>query len=786
MRQPLESYLSTSEWHIAKSGWDPTQQGVEESQFTLGNGYLGSRGVLEELPRDSRAGTFFAGLYDNTGSHVTELINAPNPFLLQVAIGGEKLDVSAMEVLDHSRALDMRHGAIFRNTLYQTTRERNKIQYKSLRFISMFNPHVVVMRVELTPLDASTVFTVRSGIDTSVTNMGLVTEGAKRHFHIHEYTTLDNTNYLCMKTFEKEILLGYASHLTVYHNGRLRHQLRPIFTLKVGAGRTVVITKYFALFTSQTVPQSAVRSRALDVLNRSVLAGFDELFKRHSRRWEKIWQRSDIQIKGDFRLQRKLRFSIYHLLIAATEHTKNDISIGARCLTGEGYRGHIFWDTEIFMLPFYIYTAPNLAKKLLLYRYGGLAAARVQAASEGYSGAMFPWESAGTGEDVTPTWHKDFDGRVIEIHTGERQHHITADIAYGISHYYHATDDKRFMLDHGLEMLLETARFWASRVEYDSNRRKYSINNVIGPDEFHDNVNDNAYTNAMARENLRVARTLYLTFKRSDPKEVRTLTKRLKFRQKELKTWQAIEEGINIPNHKDGSLIEQFDGYFKRRKYPMPDLDGNSLPRFPSNVRLERIGKTQFVKQADVLMLLYLLRGMLKNEAVARNFLHYEKRTLHKSSLSTTVHACMASRLGLRDMAYRYLAITASIDLNNVYGNTPDGVHAAALGGTWQVVVMGFCGVFLRDGILCFDPHLPRQWQAVSFKLYWHGDRFDVTVDKRQVLLRCRRETDRVRGDKRIVTVQVYGRKQQLELDRLYRLPRGKRSRTRVDVEDIF
>jgi kojibiose phosphorylase len=773
MAEGLERYLSSSEWHIAELGWDPARQNARESIFTLGNGLLGSRGVLEEIPTGARPGTFFAGLYDTTGAQVTELVNAPNPIFFQVAIGGEKLDVSAMDVLDHKRILDLRQAALFRESLFRTTLNKNRVRFQSLRFFSMHNPHVAVMQVAITPLDESTCFTIRSSVDTGVTNMGLVTEGAKRHFHIHDFHDEGAVNYLCTKTLEQEVLLAYAHQAKVKIGRRERSTPRRKFEIKVRKGSTVFITKYFAFYTSQHRPPGTVHAQAVKTLKRAVLAGFDVLLERHRKKWQKLWRQSDVRIKGDAEMERALRFNIYHMLIAGSEHNSEHVSVGARTLSGEGYRGHVFWDTEIFILPFFIYTSPAIARKLLLYRYHHLPAARDNAKANGYKGAMFPWESAACGGDVTPTWHKNLDGKVIEIHTMQQEHHITADIAFAVCHYYETTDDIEFMGDSGLELLLEAARFWASRVEYDKRRKKYVIHNIIGPDEFHENVNNNAFTNAMAGWTLNAAGKYYVEVRKRRPDKTRNLARRLGLRRSELDKWKKIEENILIPRAENGKLVEQFEGFFKRKKLPLPDLDSNLLPHLPSRVPLEKIGTTQFVKQADVVMLLYLLPEMFSPESMKRNFTHYERRTLHKSSLSAAVHAIVAGRLGLTDMAYRYLQIAAFTDLRDIYGNTADGMHAASLGGSWQGVLSGLAGMRPNNGALCLNPRMPGRWKSLVFTVAWQGTLLDVVIEKRVVSVHCHPPSRKVVDVKRKVALEVDGQRHELQCGERRRFPRA-------------
>jgi kojibiose phosphorylase len=786
MNQNLTKYLSSSEWHIEELGRDLDKQGVMESLFTLGNGYIGSRGVLEENPPGSRPGTFFAGLFDATGAQVTELINAPNPMSLQIAVGGEKLGLASMDVLDHRRVLDMRHGALFRETLYRTVVGKREVRYQSFRFFSMANPHVSVLRIAITPMKHAMTFTVTTAVDTSVTNMGLVTEGAKRHFHIQHHENVNGAHFLATITLEKDVLISYASMVTTTRNGRPRRQPKRTFEIHLKKNQTCILTKYFSLFTSREITPRKLRSKALHTLTQSARAGFDLLYKQHVKKWEALWHSSDIQIDGDNDLQRTVRFNIYHLLVAGNAHTPDNTSMGARCLSGEGYRGHVFWDTEVFVLPFFVHTAPSVARKFLMYRFHQLDSARENALKRGYAGAMFPWESADTGKDETPTWHKDFNGKVIEIRTMHQEHHITADIARAVSYYFLATDDTEFMFQAGLEILLESARFWASRVEQDPQRRAYVINGVIGPDEFHENVNNNAFTNMMARWNLRCARIRYEHLRRLRPGAIRKLATRLKFRPSELAKWHKIEERLYSPRKKPTGLIEQFDGYFSMRKYPLPDIDGSGLPRFPTQVSLERLGRTQFVKQADVMMLMYLQPEHFTYDQIHKNFVYYEKRTLHKSSLSAPIHSCVAARLGMRDLAYRYLQISANTDLKDIYGNTQEGIHAASLGGTWQALMMGFCGLSVQKGILHLDPHLPRQWRSIGCKIVWKGGLLGVRAGKNTLTLQWRRARPIKRGSMRVLPVCVYGALHQLESGKPYVFPRQHPHKSRIGTSGLF
>lgn len=764
MIEHFSQYLSDTSWLIFEHGWEPGLQNVSEVQLALGNGYIGSRAILEEIPAGSCPGTFFAGIYDKTGAQVTELVNAPNPIDFRISIDGEKLDPIAMDVLFHTRILDMRKGFLARKTVYSNVKKK-RFDYQSLRFFSTDNPHIAVMQIYLTPLDSSANLTITTSVDTSVTNEGLISEGRKKHVNIVESSLKGNINFLCTKTLEKEILLNYASYLKISKDKKVLPMPHRKFEVSLKRGETVCFTKFFSFYTSREVNPKRIRSETIKVLQKAVKEGFAKLFEKHCEAWKEKWSKADIKIEGAPDIQRIIRFNIYHLLIAANEEN-NDASIGAKALTGEGYRGHIFWDTEIFILPFFIYTNPPIAKKLLLYRYNRLEQARKIAQEKGYEGAMFPWESADTGEDVTPQWYKDSNGEIKKVTTMKFEHHITADIPYAFFHYFLATNDINFMFKYGLEVFLETAKFWSSRVEYDRFLKKYKIKNVSGPDEFHENVNNNSYTNMLAKWNLITATKLSKVLKRRDPEKVKEIIKKVNLKMEEIENFKKIAEKIYIPISKR-KIFEEFEGYFRKKKLPLPVSDDNLIPLFPKNVR--NLGETQYIKQADVVMLLYLLSDVFSKEVKKKNFLFYERRTLHQSSLSFPTHAIVALDAGEKNKAYRYFLNSAYADLKNIYGNTASGIHIASAGGTWQVVVNGFAGVKIIKGILSFEPKLPTHWKKIKFYLNWKGFLLSVNLEKEKIGI-----TFKSKSKRDFLNVRIYGSLQKLSANKMYYFSRKK------------
>ncbi|HVL05700.1 MAG TPA: glycosyl hydrolase family 65 protein [Acidimicrobiales bacterium] len=456
---------------------------------------------------------------------------------------------------------------------------------------------------------------------------------------------------------------------------------------------------------------------AHDALARARGQGPEELYARHRRAWRDRWLDADVVVDGDGQAQRDLRFALYHLIIAGDPESDR-ASIGARALTGPGYRGHVFWDTEVFCLPFFIWTHPGTARALLAYRHRTLPAARAKAARMGYAGALFAWESADTGEETTPESVRLPDGTELEVLTGIQEHHIAADVAWAVWQYWQVTGDDAFVAGMGAEIVLETARFWASRTTVDA-AGAHHICGVIGPDEYHEGVDDNAFTNVLARWNLRAADGLCDRFPE--------VAGRLGVTPDERERWEEVAAGLVVAFDPETGLYEQFAGFFERENVRAVDL----APRpFTAEmvVGVDRLGTTQVIKQADVLMLGVTLPGEVDLRAQMANYRYYEPRTSHGSSLSPAMHALVAARVGDLDDALSYFHLAGGVDLDNRMGNAADGVHIATMGGLWQAAVFGFGGVRADGGAVRIDPRLPPAWAGLSFPIRWRGTRIGVDL----------------------------------------------------------
>jgi kojibiose phosphorylase len=735
MKEYYSKYSNEDLWCIKEDGFDKEIQNIRESQFALGNGLIGCRGVLEENPLGASAGTYVAGVYDRITSQVAELVNFPNPLYLKFTIKGEKFGAVAMDIVNHKRVLNMRDGLLIRRTIYSDSKKR-RYDYQSLRFVSMHNKNIGVMQIILTPLDDRAELELQTGIDVSVYNAGVMTEGNKRHFQIKELGREDNSGYLVVETLEKRQRVIYRSGIYYKIGSKKIYAPDDILRLGLKKGQKAIFTKIFYICACREDESEFRKDLKLSKtkFKRAFRCNFESLLKKHRQEWHKIWDMADVVIEGTSDIQKNLRFNIYHMLICA--HCDDGFSsIGARTLSGEGYRGHIFWDSEIFLLPFYGHILPDVAKNMLLYRYRRLEQARIIAKTKGYKGAMFPWESAGMGEEEAPTWAKNLDGSIIKIKTDKLEHHITADIAYACRQYADISDDRDFMRNYGYEIILETARFWASRVEYNKKSAKFEIKNVIGPDEFHEHVDNNAYTNIMAKWNLLTGYKVYYEIKEKDHKGYKRLRAKLNLTDREVNKWKYIAPRIALNIRKD-KVIEQFDGFFNKRYIEIVNFDENNIPRLPAGIKVRDYNKTQFVKQADVLMSLYLLSDIFRYKIKESNFWYYVNRTLHKSSLSASIHTLVAIDVGVLSRAYQFFNVALRADISNLHGNTCEGIHAASLGGVWQSVVNGFAGISRQNNILSINPRMPKTWRKIKCSLLWRKNLVRIEAKNTEVYIK--------------------------------------------------
>jgi kojibiose phosphorylase len=710
-------------WLLTEEGVDPAREREVESLFAIGNGYLGARGSIAEGSRFSHPSTFVAGVYVAHGRRGPRLAVLPHWFHIEVSVEDQRLSVETGRVLSHRRRLDLRQGVLWREWRQQDPSGRIT-RLTSFQFASLADRHLLFQSIEITPENyAGTICLATRPWTATCTDIQ----------HVRR-----ESGGISMRAAATEIGIAgasdqlFAASRPASHVSDMDHGDGRWFW-DAGLGEAVRLERIFALFTSHDVANPS--ELAWRHLASTRARGFAAVVEAHVNAWHERWAAAEVKITADEEAERALRFATYHL-ISAVNPADDTVSIGARGLTGEAYRGHVFWDTEIYMLPFYVFTNPPAARALLMYRYHTLGAARRKAKAHGYSGALYAWESADTGDEVTPQTAVTPGGRLVVIRTGEQEHHISADVAYGVWQYWRATGEDAFMINAGAEILVETARFWASRAKVEHDGQAH-IRHVIGPDEYHEMVDDNAYTNGMAAFNLARAADIIALLDRKQSAGWQQLSVRLDLAEKEVQSWHALAASLATGFDPATKLIEQFAGYFG-----LEEIDTRDCTT-PADACLgaERISRSKVIKQADVVALSAMLWEDWPAEVHEANFRYYEPRTVHGSSLSPALHALVAARLDDQALARRYFRQAAEIDLANNMGNAAGGVHMGALGALWQVVVFGFAGLQLCDNGIALDPHLLPGWRELAFPVQFQGrllrlwlgadpKRIEVAVDR--------------------------------------------------------
>lgn len=743
----LKSLLSPSEWWVTETAFEVSKISFYETIFTIGNGYLGTRGALEEGHRASFPGTYINGLFDNHDSTVVDLVNAPNWLPITIWVEGEVLDMQNCEILNHERILDLKKGMLYRTTTFKDNKGRTT-RYESLRFASFADQHLCETQIELTAENYSGKITIESTVDGNTFNLDRLPQyttpqtfepevkwekwAKSKHLYSYETDTLTNGVYLETKTKDRPHTLGYASCISVPDGNRTVRNgydhSTEVVHLDVQQGETCSIEKLVSIYTSRDIDGN-IKDACVESLQKHLSSSAQQRLEDHTAVLEEKWDDCDIIIDGDDKASNAVRFNIYHLLICASPFDEK-ANIGAKSLSGEGYKGHVFWDTEIFMLPFYIFTQPETAKALLLYRYNMLEGAKENAKIEGFTGARYPWESADTGLEETPKWTHDGKDR---IWTGEEEIHITSDVVFGLLSYHTATGDTEFFLNYSAEILFETARFWMSRLEYNKDKDYYELNNVIGPDEFHEHINNSVFTNWLTKWNLEQSVACFNLLTEKHPEKLSEISSKIFLEPKEVIDWKEKAEKVFIPFDEGKKMVEQFEGYFQRREVPIVEWDENNMPRYPEGLTHFTCNDTTLLKQPDVVMLMYILPDEFSDEIKKINYEYYEARTMHKSSLSPSIHTIMGIETRNTDKALQYFERSAFVDLVNNQGNTPDGMHIASAGGTWQSVVNGFGGMRVKNQQLHFKPWLPDHWNSVKYKIRWKGDSLQVAVGKNEI-----------------------------------------------------
>ena len=730
-------------WCIRETGFATGTHFLRETLFALGNGYIGLRATGEEgysgPAGTSLDGTYLNGFYESEPIVYPEaafglartnqfMLNVPNAKGIALWIGDERFDPLAGTLDQYQRTLDFRTGVLERR-LEWTSPGGKRIALRSRRVVSLENKHLFAIAWEVTPVNFSGAITIVSSINGAVRNLeagddprvGSAVSGPA--LQTDSVTQDAAMSALVQHTHNSGFTLvsAIATHIdgVAADKTHTQQQASERFTVDAQMGQPVRLVKYGSYYSSRDYPAAELLERTRATLLAASSAGFDALCTSQAAYLADFWLHADVDIGGDDALQQGMRFNQFHLLQSVGRDGRTNIA--AKGVTGEGYEGHYFWDTEIYIFPFFLYSKPDVARKLLEYRYAGLPQARMRAREMAHAqGALYPWRTI-AGSECSAYFP-----------AGTAAYHINADIAYSIKSYFEATGDLDYMALAGTEIVLETARIWIGLGHVDRLGR-FCINEVTGPDEYTALVNNNYYTNVMARMHLRFAADCVDMLRSQRPDDFARVVAATGLLHGEVDAWRQAAATMHLPYDQALGIHAQDDSFLAKKPWDFAATPPENYPLL-LNYHSLVIYRHQVCKQADVVLALMLLSDEFALDDKRRDFDYYEAVTTHDSSLSSCIFSIIAAEVGYHQKAYDYFLETARLDLDDTHGNTHYGVHTAAMAGTWLGVAYGFAGMRVVDGALRFAPSLPQQWQHYQFQIQLRGSFLRVRVTPEEVV----------------------------------------------------
>nr|WP_302142666.1 glycosyl hydrolase family 65 protein [uncultured Schaedlerella sp.] len=750
MNMEIKPIYPVEPWTITETSFDRKYNYRNETTFSLSNGYIGTRGTFEEAYDfdidTGLEGNFVNGFYEseqirygeaNFGSPLfsQSLLNLPSMKETRVLLEDEWFTMEEGTIENYSRTLHMKDGVLKRSLVWTSPRGR-KAEIQFQRLVSFEMKNIMAIRVQVTPLNFSGKIQFRSRLQADVENHTRKTnpivdygpfgrrleplrlEGEGHRLYYEGITKNSRLTVAC--GCGHRVSGGRCETGWEFCTGELEGMA--VLTAEAKEGSAVVLEKMLCYSTDLDLPAEDLKGYILDTLEEAEQKTFGGLEKSQKAYMGRFWDTADIRIQGkdSEALQQGLRFNLFHILQSAGRDGRT--GMGAKGLSGEGYEGHYFWDTEMYVLPVFVYTEPETARRLLDYRYGTLEQARERARILGHDkGALFPWRTI-NGEEAS-TYYP----------LGTAQYHINADIAYALSLYLQVTGDVDYLKEKGAEILIETARVWADAGSFaECKGGRYCICSVTGPDEYNVLVDNNFYTNLMARENLRDAKGAVEYLARHGRDALGRLKKKLDFSEEELKLWQKIIDHMYFPYDEARQVYPLDDGFMMRRPWDESRIPEEKRAWLYENYHPLFIMRHRMSKQADAILGMYLHSHLFTKEEIRRNYDFYQEVTLHHSSLSTCIFGIVASDIGYDDEAYRYFSQSARMDLDDYHHNFYAGIHGANMAGTWQAVVNGFAGLRCQDSRLKFSPSLPSEWESYSFKLRYKRALLRIAVSRGQ------------------------------------------------------
>ncbi|MDO3411386.1 beta-phosphoglucomutase [Saccharibacillus sp. CPCC 101409] len=723
-------------WTVTEQIFDVEQSLRSETIFAVANGYLGMRGNFEEgyygPVGSSYRGTYINGFYESAPIIYGEegygyarerqtMLNVADAQIIRIWVEDEPLHIFHGSLFGYHRQLDMRKGIVTRTIQWQSP-EGRQIEVVFERMASLADPNLLLIRCKIRPMNFDGSIRIESAIEGGVVNQ--VSAGDPRSGSSFSGPVL---NTLEMR--ENETYTGIAQrtrvtgfHVTCAAEHRLHgaeytvdteaagSRVEKRFNLSAESGQEIVLEKYIAYHASEEPDVGSLWTEGIRLLDSAMEQGFDEYARKQEEILDEFWLTADVRVEGDAALQQGLRFSAYHLFQSVGRDGRTNMA--AKGLTGEGYEGHYFWDTEIYVLPFFLQTVPDIARKLLDYRHYILPEARNRAEELGFKGALFPWRTIG-GEETSAYFP-----------AGTAQIHIDADIAHAVKLYNQAARDTDYMYGDGLEILVETCRFFASFGQFIPGRG-FCINGVTGPDEYTALVNNNTYTNVMVRDGFHYTVDLLEELRSQDERRFDEVTGQFGVTDGELGSWKKMADEMYI--HREHGMIGQDDSFLQKAVW---DFAGTPQDKHPLLLHFHPmvIYRSQVLKQADLVLAFHLQPELFTRAEKARGYLYYEGLTTHDSSLSSCAHSMVAAELGYLRQAYDFFMDTARLDLDDTHNNVKDGIHAAAMAGSRLAIVNGFAGMKQDPDKLSFRPVLPEEWLSYGFAVQFQGRKLRVDV----------------------------------------------------------
>ena len=758
---PVKDYLDrfrfpADEWRFSEVQFGASDLGKTETLFALGNGYLGMRGNVEEGRETHSHGTFVNGFHETWPiQHAEEafgfarvgqtIVNVPDAKVVRLYVDDEPLLLPVADLLDYDRTIDFRTGVLSRDILWRTPGGK-RVRIRSRRMVSFTQRHLAVLTFEVTMLDDHAPVAISSQI--------LNRQDGEDEYHVTSAAMGEGTDPRQAERFRRRVLipkahwgdeeqgrvvLGYqcaeskmtlavaADHHMETANQFTQHVTveedvaKMTYRIDAQPGHPISLTKVVAYHTSRGVPARELIDRCRRTLDRADEEGVDHQFAEQEEWLTRFWERSDVEVPGQPEIQQAVRWNLFQIAQASARAEGNGIP--AKGVTGSGYGGHYFWDTEIYVLPFLTYTTPQASRAALRFRYNLLTAARKRAVQLTQRGVLFPWRTI-NGEEASAYYA-----------AGTAQYHIDADVSYALSQYVAATGDDDFLKREGIDILVETARMWADLGFWRSDEDgTFHIHGVTGPDEYTTVVSDNLFTNVMARFNLSRAARAVKDLKKSDKIAYEQLSRRLNLDENELEEWGKAAAGMAIPFESHLGIHPQDLHFLEREVW---DLGNTPMDKRPLLLHFHPlvIYRFQVLKQADVVLALFLQGEHFTAEEKLADFEYYDPITTGDSTLSAVVQSIIAAEVGYHDLAIRYFLAALFVDLADRHSNTSDGVHVASVGGVWSALVCGFGGFRDQGGVFSIDPRLPEGWDSLTYRITLKRTRVRVTVTQNAVEL---------------------------------------------------